>query len=53
MTVSLLLASTNSAELTEWMAWHELQREQSDRGAASVADPEEQLRKILGVSDGR
>lgn len=53
MTVSQLLASTDSAELTEWMAWHELQRAQSDRGDSAAADPEEQLRTILGVSNGR
>ena len=47
MTVSQLLDGTDSAELTEWMAWHELKREQDEPKV------EDQLRKVLGAPDGR
>lgn len=48
MTVARLLSEADSAELTEWMAWHELQREQSDKPPAV----EDQLRKVLGAPHG-
>lgn len=48
MTVRQLLASLDSAELTEWMAFLELQRDAETKGE----NVDDQLKKILGAHNG-
>ena len=43
MTVSDLLSRCDSAELTEWMAWHAMQRDEP------AVDVEQQLRDVFGT----
>ena len=48
MSANRLLSEMDSVELTEWMAWHDLQREEASKPPLV----EDQLRKIIGASNG-